>query len=322
MIVVLGLLTSLYGVYQLVFGYPSFEQYWIDNTEFYNSISVGNVERALATFSSAEEWGRYVEIAALIAFGFTLVKQRLGARLGWLIAGLALTIFVALSGQRAAVFGLAFGLMVLVMLGARRFSQAVVRLALMLLPVVLFAVFIQAPAAEDMWSNSQDQTVSTVLSHTQRGVLKPADEESFQVRLKNWTFLVTNIIPYRPLGTGVGGGSLSESKFSDSYDLPPIDSSILRNAIAVGIPGVLLFIWILARATWMSWANARRTSSDEDYPQLKRIVAAVFAAIVLNSVFGMTFTLYSVAPIAWLLIGWISSQSISVRDAERDVLVV
>src|SRR6267142_1319444 len=64
LVVVLGVLTSLYGLYQLTFGFPSFEQYWIDNTEFYNSISVGNVKRALATYSSAEEWGRYIELGA------------------------------------------------------------------------------------------------------------------------------------------------------------------------------------------------------------------------------------------------------------------
>jgi len=51
-----------------LFGFPSFEQYWIDNTEFYNSISVGNVKRALATYSSAEEWGRYIEIGAIVAW--------------------------------------------------------------------------------------------------------------------------------------------------------------------------------------------------------------------------------------------------------------
>src|SRR5207249_11732197 len=44
LIIALGLITSLYGVYQLVFGYPPFEQYWIRNTEFYNSIAVGHVE--------------------------------------------------------------------------------------------------------------------------------------------------------------------------------------------------------------------------------------------------------------------------------------
>ncbi len=39
LMVVLGMLTSLYGLYQLTFGFPAFEQYWIENTEFYNSIS-------------------------------------------------------------------------------------------------------------------------------------------------------------------------------------------------------------------------------------------------------------------------------------------
>ena len=42
-IVVVGLITSLYGVYQLVFGYPFFEKYWIDNTDLYNSIAVAKI---------------------------------------------------------------------------------------------------------------------------------------------------------------------------------------------------------------------------------------------------------------------------------------
>jgi hypothetical protein len=323
LIVVLGLLTSLYGIYQLVFGYPSFEQYWIDNTEFYNSIAVGNIERALATFSSAEEWGRYTEIGAIVAFGFAAGSKKWGARGGWFAAGVLLTGFVALTGQRAAVFGLAAGLVVLVVLGARSFPRALARVALLLVPVVLFAVFIRAPDEEDMLKHDDDQTVATVLSHTERGVLKPAKEESFQIRLKNWAYLVTDIIPYRPLGAGVGAGSLSESRFSDSYDLPPIDSSIFRNAIAVGIPGVLLFIWILMRATWFSWRSARRPTTDDENAHLKRIVSAMFVAIVLNSIFGMTFTLYSVAPIAWLLIGWISSQAAtSNRHSEREVITI
>src|SRR6266581_1060296 len=50
LMVVLGVLTSLYGLYQLAFGFPAFEQFWIEHTEFYNSIQVGNVKRALATY--------------------------------------------------------------------------------------------------------------------------------------------------------------------------------------------------------------------------------------------------------------------------------
>src|SRR5205085_12165251 len=96
LIIVIGLLTSLYGVYQLVFGYPVFEQYWISNTDFYTSIAVGNVERALATFCSAEEWGRYTEIGAIAAFGFAVTAKRMAVRLGWSFAGLALIAFVIL----------------------------------------------------------------------------------------------------------------------------------------------------------------------------------------------------------------------------------
>ena len=81
--VLLGFITSLYGVYQLVYGYPGFEQYWLSNTDFYDSINVGHVRRALATFSSAEEWGRYAEVGAIAAFGFAAGAGRFGLRLGW-----------------------------------------------------------------------------------------------------------------------------------------------------------------------------------------------------------------------------------------------
>ena len=39
-IVGLGLLTSLHGLYQVTYGYPRFEQYWLDNVEFYDAIAV------------------------------------------------------------------------------------------------------------------------------------------------------------------------------------------------------------------------------------------------------------------------------------------
>ena len=91
LIVVLGILTSLYGIYQLIFGFPSFEQYWIQHTEFYDSISLGGVQRALATYSSAEEWGRYIEIGALIAFGFGACASSFGRRATVVVCGAALS---------------------------------------------------------------------------------------------------------------------------------------------------------------------------------------------------------------------------------------
>jgi hypothetical protein len=325
LLIVVGLVTSLYGVYQLVFGYPSFEQYWINNTEFYSSIALGHVERALATFSSAEEWGRYTELGAIAAFGFAGAQTRLAKRVGWLLAGIGLTGFVALTGQRAAMFGLVLGLLVLMVLGARTFAKAILRVTALLLPMALLFVLVQAPTADDMWSGDDSQKVSTVLSHTQRGMLKPAGEESFQERVTNWTFLLTEVIPFRPLGAGIGAGSLSEWRFSGNADeLPPIDSSILYHGITCGIAGLLLFVWILSRATWFSVKLARRAEPDGGISTHKRIVAAIMFALVLNSVFGLTFTLYSIAPLAWLFIGWLSAETLKARreENEREVFTI
>jgi hypothetical protein len=324
LMIVIGLVTSLYGIYQLVFGYPAFEQYWISNTEFYTSIALGHVERALSTFCSAEEWGRYVEFGAIAAFGFAIGQKRLAARIGWLAAGFALCIFVAFTGQRAAAFGLALGVIALLMLSARSLTRGLARAVLLLLPFVLLAVLVKPPEPEEMWTNDESEKVSTVLEHTQRGMLKPAEEASFQERMTNWAYLITEVIPYRPFGTGIGSGSLAELRFSnDAEELPPIDSSILMQGITCGFAGMFLFVWILFRSTWLSWRDASTREQDSERRQTKRIIAALMCALVVNSVFGLTFTLYSIAPLIWLFMGWISVQSLkSTRESAREVITI
>jgi hypothetical protein len=323
LLVVLGLITSVHGLYQLAFGFPAFEQYWIDNTEFYNSIAVGNVTRALATYSSAEEWGRYIELGALVALGFATCAGSYLRRAAWFACGGALTVMLLLTGQRTSIFGLLFGIFVLLLLGAKTWRSAVGRVLLALAPLLLVAILVKAPTSDDMLSHDADDRVGAVLSHTARGTLRPAEEDSVQERLKNWTFLATELIPYRPLGIGLGGTSLGALRFSNDSDLPPIDSHFIATVITCGLPAALLFIWILLRATRLSWRRSRVARDvgsdefDEREARLWRIAATLMPVLLLNSFFGNTFTLYSVAPIAWLLIGWISAQA--ARDNQSRV---
>jgi hypothetical protein len=316
LMVVLGVLTSFYGLYQLTFGFPSFEQFWIDNTEFYNSIQVGNVKRALATYSSAEEWGRYIEIGALIAFGFAACAGSNLRRGGWFVCGAALTLMLMFTGQRTAIFGLIFGVFVMFMLGAKTWRGALTRLMLAVAPVVIIAVLVKAPTNDDMLSHDSDERMGAVLSHTARGTLNPAQEDSLQERIKNWTWLATDYIPYHPLGIGIGGTSVGAWRFNTDLDLPPIDSYFISTVITCGLPAALLFIWILLRATKISWRNFRQAEPDSKESRVWRIAAALMPVLILNSMFGNTFTLYSVAPIGWMLIGWISAGAL--REAADD----
>jgi hypothetical protein len=307
LVVVLGVLTSLYGLYQLLVGFPSFEQYWIDNTEFYNSIAVGNVKRALATYSSAEEWGRYIEIGAIIAFGFGACARDFLRRSLWFVGGTALTFMLLLTGQRTSIFGLIFGVFILLVSGARTWRGAFARVLLAAAPVVIIAALVKAPTNDDMLSHDSDDKVGAVLSHTARGTLAPAHEDSVQERIKNWTFLATDLVPYRPLGVGIGGTSVGAWRFSSDLDLPPIDSYFISIVITCGLPVALLFIWILLRATRMSWRSFRGAEHGSPEARIWRIAATLMPVVILNSFFGNTLTLYSVAPVGWLLIGWISA---------------
>ncbi|HWN09644.1 MAG TPA: O-antigen ligase family protein [Pyrinomonadaceae bacterium] len=307
LMVVLGILTSFYGLYQLAFGFPAFEQYWLDHTEFYDSISVGNVKRALATYSSAEEWGRYIEIGAIIAFGFATCAGPFFRRVGWFVSGVALTAMLLLTGQRTAMFGLILGCLLLMVLGARSWRSVVGRISLALAPMLLVAFLVQAPTNDDMLSHGEEERMGAVLSHTTRGTLNPTSEDSLQERLKNWTYLFTELVPYRPLGIGLGGTSLAAYRFSDDVDLPPIDSYFISTVITCGLPTALLFIWILMRATAMSWRAFRRSEVGSREARVWRITTTLLPVLILNSFFGNTFTLYSVAPVGWLIIGWISA---------------
>jgi len=305
---VIGVIVSLYGIYHLAYGFPSFEQYWLDNTDAYQSISLGHFQRALATFSSAEEWGRYLEVGALAAFGFGAGAANYRKRAGWFLCGAALIGMLLLTGQRTALFGLVLGLVVLFAIGARSGRSAAARVLLILAPVLLIALLAKAPDNDDMLSHGDDEKFQAVLSHSTRGALRPTDEGSLQERFSIWSQLATETIPHNPLGMGLGATSMAVKRFENGEELPPIDSYFISSVITAGLPAALLFMWILLRAMFVSFRACRRADAGSADQKIWRVVAGIMPALILNSLFGNTFTLYSVAPIAWLLVGWIGAR--------------
>jgi hypothetical protein len=308
LVVVLAMLTSLYGIYHLAYGFPSFEQYWLDHTDAYESIAVGKIKRALATFSSAEEWGRYIEVGAIVAFGFGAGAATQFRRAGWFLCGASLTVMVLLTGQRTAIFGLIIGVMLLIALGAKSVGWAAARMALILIPVLLVGLIVKGPTSDDMSSHDEDERFGTVLSHSTRGTLNPTKEDSLQERITIWSNLATDVIPSHPFGMGLGATSLAVNRIDKESALPPIDSYFIAAVITAGLPAALLFLVILGRASVLGWRATRATRGLAEN-QVWRVVAALIPVLLLNSLFGNTFTLYSVAPVGWMLIGWIANNA-------------
>jgi hypothetical protein len=306
LVVILGIGASFHGVYQMVFGYPAFEQYWIDNTDLYTSISVNRVTRALATFNSAEEWGRYIQLGCIVAFGLGISKTEGAKRLLWHICGVILIVMLALTGQRTAIFGLLLGLTVLFLTGARSSRAVFVRLALLFAPVIL-AFALSAYVSDDEGAEvNADEGVNTMLTHTTKGTIKPTGEGSLYARFETWTRIVTKDLPANPMGNGLGADGLAATRETNNTD-DPTDNHFLTVALSAGVPAALILIWIFIRSSVLSFRLWRNSDPDSTESVLWRIALALMASFFLNNIFGTTFTIYSVAPLGWLVIGWISA---------------
>ncbi len=309
-IVVMGLICSLHGAYQLIFGFPSFEQYWVNHTDHYESIAVGHIQRALATFNSAEEWGRYVQFGALIAFGFGVGAKQLARRLGWVLCLAGLSAVLIMTGQRTAIFGLVAGIGVFILMGAENWVRVIKRCGMMGLAVVVLLLVAKPPSEQEMWSKDKDDKFGTMLSHTTRGTLQPTKEGSLDERFKIWGVLITTYIPSRPLGAGISTGTVAAARYTGiSSEFYPIDSFIVALLVGCSLPVALLFVGILVRIQWLGVQIFKRALPGTDKAIVRRIAAAIVSMLILNSIFGLTFMIYSAAPIAWMVIGWICSES-------------
>lgn len=302
-IVVLAIVTSLHGVYQLVFGYPFFEQVWLDNTDMYNSISVYNVKRALATFSNSEEWGRYTQIGCIIAAGLGFSRNEGNKRVLWFGAAGALIALLSLTGQRTSIFGLMLGLAILFLTGARNFRGAASRTMMILVPFVLIFALVKPLTDDDGMNSSND--LDAMLTHTSKGIIDPTNEDSLYIRLETWGVLVTKTLPSNPIGNGLGTATLAATRGYWDQDFA-IDNHFLSLALSAGIPAALLLVWILFRALVFCFRGWRNSEPDSKESDLWRIMLALTATLILHNFFGNSFTIYSVAPIGWLIIGWIS----------------
>lgn len=224
-----------------------------------------------------------------------------------------------LTGQRTALFGLLLGVVVLIASGAKSRRGMVVRFMLVVASGFLIVAVAKAPTDADVLSHGEDEKFQGVLTHSTKGALRPTAEGSFQERLEIWTKFATETIPRNPLGMGLGATSLGALRFDTSYDLPSVDSYFISLVISCGLPAALLFMWILGRAAIISWRHFREATRGSIEGQVWRIVTALMPALILNSFFGNTFTLYSVAPVGWLLVGWISAHELRSVNARTSV---
>ena len=183
-------------------------------------------------------------------------------------------------------------------------------------PLVLIVALAKPMSDDDGFSLDEDDKVGAMLTHTTKGTIDPTSEGSLYVRFETWTEILTVQIPSNPIGTGLGTHTLAASRNHIDNDRA-IDNHILTLAVSAGVPAALLFVVILFRAIVLSFRGYCLCESDSGEAVLWRIMLALSATFILNNFFGTSFTIYSVAPIGWLVIGWISVSYAEITNREE-----
>ena len=292
---ILAVLSALYGLVQQFAGFPSWDRRWI-NTGGYIALNVGTAIRAFASFSSAQEYGIFLSIGAvvLIARLRSARPLRLVARL--IPIALVLTALVLESSRSALVLTLAaLGFLAAARAGMR-FASAVAA------AVFALAVMILALGQLGGSANPQNGTgaTSALLQHDFAGLAHPTGKgSSLSVHVKE---LVTGIEAAFTEPAGHGTGSVTLATRLGNVQNSGTEGDIGNVGVALGSAGLVLYVVVVLWGV-LSGYNTARLRRDH-------LSLAALALLVVVADQWLNGDLYSVAWLVWLVLGWF--------DAARD----
>ena len=291
-----GFICALYGGYQAFFGFLPSEEHWIKSRDF-ASLQVGRFIRPFSTFPSPEEWSRYTMVATTAAIGLFYAW---GRRRWWLIVVIAAGIVAMfLCGVRISVFGFIVSIAVLFTMTAR--SRARATFAMLGLGIVLVAFAWVAPQRSAAEVRASDAAWNAFFGHATRGVIDPLGEDTLWARTEIWLHLLTDVLPYHPIGMGLGIPTLGAWKFD-----PKVSVGTESYAVSVFVATGFIGGGLLLAVFWVVLADAIALCRRRTSPTIG-VVTALVAGIVFTSLFGNSLSLYTVGPLGWALMGWMSA---------------
>ena len=248
----------------------------------------GSVFRAVGSFSGAVGLASFVVPAGVFAFGIALLSPR-NRLFAALVFGLSA---VAALGtySRAAVLGLAAGVIVVAAVGVRRvFSSARQRrVAVAVAAAVLLVGAVGTALAA---------RVSPVTEARVTGFVDPFDDESMRLRLDTWRDS-TREVARHPLGAGLG--TVGRASSLTGEPTVTADNSYLKIAREQGPVVSAVFVVGLAALLAAVMVALRRAPASAD----AIVIAALggFTAFLVMSVFG-EFVEQPGKIVAWTLLG-------------------
>lgn len=286
----IGFIAALYGMYQVLVGYPGFEKAYIAKAGF-GGLYVGGAIRPFSTFVNPLEYATYLGFAISIAASYFLYKRQM--QKFWVLGALGL---IAYSGflirSRGFIYGSGAAVVLIIGLKARNPFMA-----LMVTAMIIGGIVAWTSSTSGADQKAADATAAEELKARNLTALKdPFDEKRSTLRAhyrgvkEGLMFAFTE----RQFGLGTGAATRGGAKFgtgrSQSTELDISDATI-----ALGVVGGLLYIAIMIR-TWWQLYLLRRMTNGPMWPAVAGMTIAAFGQWLNGGN-------YAVAPLIWFMIG-------------------
>jgi hypothetical protein len=290
-VVVLALLVGAYGLWQTQVGLPSWDAAWVQ-VNGYGSLNVGGVTRAFGTLSNASEYALLVGAGLVFAVAMALHRRTLLILTTPLFA---VALFLA-SGRTVLVLTI-FALLVLIGLrsGSERRAAVVV-----ILGIALAVVGLQAFGSK--LDKSPSQSNDPLVSHQLGGLTDPLNPQQSTLLL-HWQNVVAGMrgSVSHPLGIGTAASNIAAKKIGGSEQGKGTEVDISNAFVSLGLIGGLMLVLVVALTLRRAILRYLRERDPE--------VLAVIGLLVVMLGQWLNGGNYAMAPLTWLMAGWVVGQS-------------
>lgn len=293
----LALAAAAYGLFQVYQGFPVWDARWIE-LKGYVALQVGESLRPFSSFASNAEYVSFLGVAATV----WVARFRRGTRtlcIGAALALLSWALVVASLRSVLVLLPVAFGVM---FAAARGFGVGRTALGGLAGLLVLGA----AVTALDPSAVGGDRT-SALLSRQVEGLSDPLNPAvstlpaHFEQLMSGVGQAISN-----PAGQGVGAVTLAGSRFG-AETRAGTEADPSNAAVALGLPGLVSYCLIVALGFRVAFRTAR---SRRDVLSL-----AALGILVVTSLQWLNGGAYAVAPLPWLVLGWLDRHSLEAPSA-------
>jgi len=293
----LAIPAAAYGLIQTLSGFPPWDARWIADSG-YAALNVGGVIRAFGSFASGAEYAGFLAIGIVtwLALGRGIL------RLPLTLAALAL-LGTALWFESSRGIIVLTSMAAVLLLLARR--GVPLRWALLGAVAVLAALpWLISQVAPAQFSGNATGDLAT---HQVQGLTDPFGQQS---TLPTHIAMVTDGLQQaiaNPLGLGVGAVTSAAGKYGGVVGGTEADPG--NAAVAAGALGLVAYILTVFRGLPLAYRVAAR----------RRDAVALAALGILSVTFlqWLNGAQYAVAPLPWLVLGWLDRQtSGGASDAE------